>query len=94
MDGKPIKSIKKSFMTACKSAGSKNLWFHDLRRTRIDMWESLYNTYLVRAAVGYTIPKADEVHSRYIVITDQRLKSLVARSQISYWIFKSADRHL
>jgi integrase len=80
MDGKPIKSIKKSFKTACKSAGLKNLWFHDLRRTRIDMWESLYNTYLIRAAVGHAIPKADEVHSRYIVITDLRLKTLVAGS--------------
>lgn len=80
MDGKPIKSIKRSFKTACTNAGLNNFWFHDLRRTRIDMWESLYNTYLVRAAVGHAIPKADEVHSRYIVITDKKLKALVSGS--------------
>ncbi|HYA15073.1 MAG TPA: site-specific integrase, partial [Syntrophales bacterium] len=80
MDGKPLKSIKRSFKTACANAGLSNLWFHDLRRTRIDMWESLYNTYLVRAAVGHAIPKADEVHSRYIVITDHKLKMLVSGS--------------
>lgn len=74
-DGEPVKSIRKSFITACKNAGVEGLWFHDFRHTAINNWRLQGHDYFrIMAVSGH---KTMSVFKRYNTISEEEIKKLV-----------------
>ncbi len=67
--GRPVKSIRKSFRNACKKAGIKELWIHDLKHT--------FNTNMRKAGVDRSIimkiteHKSMSMFERYNTVDEQ-----------------------
>ena len=75
--GKPVKSIKTAWRTACKDAKISNLRFHDLRHTA--------NTNMRKAGVPKSVimklmgHKTDSMHRRYDTVDRNDAKEAMAR---------------
>ena len=77
--GRPVVDFKKSWATACKSAGVSGRLFHDLRRTAARN--------LVRAGAPETVAmavtghKTRAVFQRYAIASERDIREALARTQ-------------
>jgi len=63
--GNSVKSVKRSFKTACQRAGIEQLWFHDLRRTFItEMARAGFPERLIMAITGHKTRSAFDRYRR------------------------------
>lgn len=70
-DGQPIKSITRSWKTACRRAGLPGKLFHDLRRTAIrNLTKAGVDRKVAKMISGH---KTDSVFERYEIMNDQDL---------------------
>jgi len=75
LNGKPLKSISRSFKTACKLAGITDFRFHDLRHTCINNWRlEGHDFFRIMAASGH---RTMSVFKRYNTVTEDEVKKLV-----------------
>ena len=75
LNGKPISSIRKSFITACEAAGIKDFTLHDLRHTCVNNWRLQgHDFFRIMAASGH---KTISVFKRYNVVNEDELRALV-----------------
>ena len=82
LDGKPVTEIKRSFKTACRKAGIKDLRFHDLRHTCINNWRlEGHDFFRIMKASGH---KTMEAFKRYNTVTDEEVKALVPSEEDTY----------
>jgi integrase len=82
LNGKPISSIRKSFITACETAGIKDFTFHDLRHTCVNNWRLQgHDFFRIMAASGH---KTISVFKRYNVVNEDELKGLVVSPIATY----------
>lgn len=73
--GKPVRTVKKSFTTACQRAGIKDFTFHDLRHTAINNWRLQgHDFFRIMAVSGH---KTMSVFKRYNTVSETELKDLV-----------------
>jgi integrase len=77
IDGKPLKSVKRSLRTACRKAKIKNFRFHDLRGCCINNWRLQGRDFFrIMAASGH---KTMEVFKRYNTVIEKEILKLVSR---------------
>lgn len=73
--GRPLRSIRGSFTTACQAAGIEGFSFHDFRHTAINNWRLQGHDYFrIMAASGH---KTMAVFKRYSTVSKAELKALV-----------------
>ena len=78
-DGRPVVDFRKSWATACKTAGVAGPLFHDLRRSGVRT--------LVRAGVDPTIAmrisghKTRAVFDRYNIVDERDLRAAVTKAE-------------
>jgi integrase len=78
-EGKPIKSIREVFEAACRKAGIKEFFFHDLMHTAINNRRLQGHDYFrIMAATG---PKTLNVFKRYNTVSKEELKALVGENR-------------
>jgi integrase len=71
-DGKPIKSLRRAWMTACKDAGRPGLLLHDLRRSAV---RNLERAGISRSvAMKLTGHKTEAVYRRYAIVAENDLR--------------------
>lgn len=89
--GNPLTDIKKSFRSACKSAGIEDLTFHDLRHTCINNWRLQgHDFFRIMAASSH---KTMEVFKRYNTVTYEELQKQVS-DQIDTYMDTNAKKGL
>ncbi|HEX3177954.1 MAG TPA: site-specific integrase [Methylomirabilota bacterium] len=70
--GKPIKSLRRTWMTACKDAGRPGLLLHDLRRSAV---RNLERAGISRSvAMKLTGHKTEAVYRRYAIVAESDLR--------------------
>jgi integrase len=75
--GRSVGEIKRSFATACKTAGIEDFTFHDLRHTAINNWRQAGHDYFrIMAVSGH---KTMSVFKRYNTVDREEIKKLVDR---------------
>jgi integrase len=73
--GRSIGEIKRSFATACKTAGIEDFTFHDLRHTAINNWRQAGHDYFrIMAVSGH---KTMSVFKRYNTVDREEIRKLV-----------------
>src|SRR5207245_8888008 len=67
--GKPIKSLRRAWMTACREAGRPGLLLHDLRRSAV---RNLERAGISRSvAMKLTGHKTEAVYRSYAIVVDR-----------------------
>jgi len=75
--GRPIKSLRRAWMTACKRAGLPELLLHDLRGSAV---RNLERAGISRSvAVKLTDHKTEAVYRRYAIAAESDLREYEAR---------------
>ena len=70
--GKPIKSLRRAWKTACKDAGRPGLLLHDLRRSAV---RNLERAGISRSvAMKLTGHKTEAVYRRYAIVAESDLR--------------------
>ena len=70
--GRPIKSLRRAWMTACREAGRPGLLLHDLRRSAV---RNLERAGISRsAAMKLTGHKTEAVYRRYAIVAESDLR--------------------
>jgi integrase len=70
-EGQPIQRVKRSFMTACRKVGIKDLRFHDLRHcAATNLRRAGVDTVTAMKIVGH---KSEKMHRRYNSISEEDL---------------------
>ena len=70
-EGQPIQRVKRSFMTACRNAGIKDLRFHDLRHcAATNLRRAGVDTVTAMKIVGH---KSEKMHRRYNSVSEEDL---------------------
>jgi len=70
--GKPIKSLRRAWMTACRDAGRPGLLLHDLRRSAV---RNLERAGISRSvAMKLTGHKTEAVYRRYAIVAESDLR--------------------
>jgi len=70
--GKPIKSLRRAWRTACKDAGRPGLLLHDLRRSAV---RNLERAGISRSvAMKLTGHKTEAVYRRYAIVAESDLR--------------------
>jgi integrase len=70
-NGKPIKSLRRAWKTACKDAGRPGLLLHDLRRSAV---RNLERAGISRSvAMKLTGHKTEAVYRRYAIVAESDL---------------------
>src|SRR5262249_31477775 len=70
--GKPIKSLRRSWLTACRRAGRPGLLLHDLRRSAVRNLERASVSRSV--AMKLTGHKTESVYRRYAIVAETDLR--------------------
>ncbi len=75
--GKPIKSLRRAWKTACKDAGRPGLLLHDLRRSAV---RNLERAGISRSvAMKLTGHKTEAVYRRYAIVAESDLREAGAK---------------
>jgi integrase len=75
--GKPIRSIKTAWKSACEAAGMPDLLFHDLRRTGVrNLVRSGVSEHVAMSISGH---KTRAVFDRYNIVSEQDQREAVAK---------------
>jgi len=73
-DGKPFASIKRSFSTACRNAGTQDFTFHDLRHCALNNLRLAGNDFFqIMALSGH---KTMSCFKRYNLVTEDELRQI------------------
>jgi integrase len=76
-DGSPLGAFRKSWLTACKTAGVGELLFHDLRRTAV---RNMLDAGIPQSHAMYISGhKTDSIFRRYDIVSDDRLATASAK---------------
>lgn len=75
--GRPIRSMRRAWMTACRKAGSAGLLLHDLRRSAVRNLERAGVSRSV--AMKLTGHKTENVYRRYAIVAESDLRGAGAK---------------
>ena len=70
--GRPIRSMRRAWMTACRKAGRPGLLLHDLRRSAVRNLERAGVSRSV--AMKLTVHKTENVYRRYAIVAESDLR--------------------
>jgi len=81
-EGEPIQRVKRSFMTACRNAGLKNVRFHDLRHcAATNLRRAGVDTVTAMKIVGH---KSEKMHRRYNTVSEDDLTKAAGKLNTYY----------
>lgn len=84
--GKPIRSIKTAWKSACEAAGMPDLLFHDLRRTGVrNLVRSGVSEHVAMSISGH---KTRAVFDRYNIVSEQDQREAVAKLEAAQSILE------
>lgn len=76
-EGEPIQQVKRSFKTACRNAGLKDLRFHDLRHcAATNLRRAGVDTVTAMKIVGH---KSEKMHRRYNTVSEDDLTNAAGK---------------
>jgi integrase len=81
-EGRPIQRVKRSFMTACRNAGIKDLHFHDLRHcAATNLRRAGVDTVTAMKIVGH---KSEKMHRRYNSVSEEHLTKAAGKLKMDF----------
>ncbi|MBS1876990.1 MAG: site-specific integrase [Acidobacteria bacterium] len=88
--GKPIRSIKTAWKSACEAAGMPDLLFHDLRRTGVrNLVRSGVSEHVAMSISGH---KTRAVFDRYNIVSEQDQREAVAKLEAAQSVLERQEK--